>query len=356
MLNIEKISIEEVHIEKTPKLNEIVKIMKDYGGIADAYSLLPSKPYHTVSFQLNNTYSAFANALRRILVEEIIVSSMTTDENDILTDDEFISGLKKVLLKNLALTPINQESKLLESGCDIHLYVKNTTNDIIDVFASDIKITSNKKEVSNDLIIYPNIVIMRLRPGKYLNLRKIVIQTGRAYEHYGYFSLLNSTMYRPLDIIPYDQFTKKGEKSMEVDCSKFELGFTTCGNIMPKTVINKMIDKFEYDLLDIKTKITTYLKSDTGDYYSGDGCEVERVDEIYNYKFPGHYISVTAAIAMRCYKLDETIPFCTSRVDRFDSMIGFIRIKHADPNKLVLAAIDACLADLETIGDAFKKA
>ena len=355
MLNIEKISINEVHIEKTPELNEIVKIIKDHGDIADAYKLLPVKPYHSVSFQLNNTHSAFANAIRRIFVEEITTYSMTTDENDILTNDEFISGLKKVLLKNLALTPINQESKLLEPNYDMRLYVKNTTNDIIDVFASDIKITSGKKEVPNDLIVYPNIVIMRLRPGKFLNLRKIVIQSGRAYEHYGYFSLLNSTIYEPLDIVPYDQFTKKGEKSMEVDCSKFKLGFTTCGNIMPKTVINKMIDKFEYDLLDIKSKIATYMDANAGDYYSGDGCEVEIKDEIYNYKFPGHYISVTAAIAMRCYKLDETILFCTSRVDRFDSMIGFIRLKHATPNKLVMAAIDACLLDLETIGNAFNK-
>jgi hypothetical protein len=348
MFNIEKISIKEVNIERTQKLNEIVKIMKDYGNIADAYSLLPKKPYHVVSFQLNNTYSAFANALRRILVEEITVSSMIIDENDIDTNDEFISGLKKVLLKNLALTPINQESETLQTKIEMSLFVKNTTNDIIDIFAADIK-------NANDLIVYPNIVIMRLRPGKFLNLKKIVIQSGRAYEHYGYFSLLNNTTYKPIDIVPYDQFTKKGEKSMEVDCKKFELGFTTCGNIMPKNVINKMIDKFEYDLLDIKSKIETYSKSDSGDFYSGDGCDVEIKDEIYNYKFPGHYISVVAAIAMRCYILDNTIPFCTSRVDRFDSMIGFIRIKHASPNKLLITAIDACMSDLEIISNAFQK-
>ena len=352
-MNIEKISIKEVRIEKTPELNEIIKMMKEYGNIDNAYSLLPSKPYHVVSFQINNTDSAFANALRRILVEEITVYSMTIEEPNILTDDEFISGMKKVLLKNLALMPINQEHNMLDGDLKINLHVANNTNDIIDVFSSDIKVFNGKKDISEELITYPNIVIMRLRPGKYLNLREVYIQSGRAYEHYGYFSLLNSTMYKPLDITPYDQFTKQGQKSMEVDCSKFMLGFTTCGNITPKSVINKMTDKLEYDLLDIKAKVTKYSESDAGDYYSGDGCDVEIKNDVYNYKFPGHYISVVGAIAMRCYRLDPNILFCTSRVDRFDSMIGYIRLKHASPNKLLLAAIDACLEDLGRINDSF---
>jgi hypothetical protein len=352
MLNIEKVSVKEVRIEKTQQLNDIVKMMKEYGGIDDAYSLLPTRPHHVVTFQLNNTDSAFANAIRRIFVEEITVASMTISEGDIITDDEFIAGMKRVLIKNLALTPIDQDNKLLSTGVELHLNVRNTTNDIIDVYASDIKISGNK---TNDLIIYPNIVIMRLRPGRQLNLRKITIQTGRAYEHYGYFSLLNATKYKPLDITPYDQFTKKGEKSMEVNCSKFEMGFTTCGNISPKSVINKMIDKFEYDLSDIKSKVIAYSNAEAGDFYSGDNCEVEIKSDIYNYKFPGHYISVVGAIAMRCYRLDENILFCTSRVDRFDSMIGYIRLKHADPNKLLISAIDSCLADLEIISKAFAK-
>jgi hypothetical protein len=60
-------------------------------------------------------------------------------------------------------------------------------------------------------------------------------------------------------------------------------------------------------------------------------------------------------IARKCYDLDPNVPFCTSTVERFDSKIGIIRIKHVDPNKLLISAIDACIEDIEKVYAGFKK-
>ena len=58
-------------------------------------------------------------------------------------------------------------------------------------------------------------------------------------------------------------------------------------------------------------------------------------------------------IAQRCFILDANILHCSAGVDRYDTRLGIIKIKHADTNKILIAAIDACLADIETLQSAF---
>ncbi len=427
-LSIDKLKIQEVKHEPSKELDAIVKLMAKH-GTKDAYSMLPQSTKHHVSFVLNNTYSAFANAIRRTLVEDIPTKCMSINEKDILTDDEFISGMNDVLVKNLGLVPIMQFSDLANNPdkYDVYLSVFNNTNDIIDVKVRDIHVTtkkpkgkpekkkfgksgksgsggaqnigvqggdtqeeSNNSDVDieedieiiddvpesltdnsrtedektstlqktlqkNNELLAPddNILLMRLRPGKFLKLRNITIVSGTSAKDAGKFSLLNNIYYKPLDIQPYDQFTNKGTRSIEHDCKSFELQFTTCGNIMPREVMNAVHAKLSDDLADLKKKITLFASAQQGTYYSGQDCEVTYTDEVYNFKFNGHYISELMLIAMCCYRLDETIPFCTATVERFDSIVGIVRIKHADATKLLLKAIDVCQADLDTLLKAF---
>lgn len=360
MLTISNIDVTDFKITKSSELDKFVKIMAKH-GITDGYKLLPTSTKHIVKFQMNNTYSAFANAIRRVLTEEIETKSLNVLESNIQCDDEFILGMNDLLMKNLSLVPVYQTGDFIDSfdNYKTFLNVYNNTNDVIDVKVSDIECYSKKNKSTDSLLskLVPdsNITLIRLRPGKFLKLTSIVLQSGKACDNYAKFSLLNNVKYAPLDIDPYDQFTKKGTKSIEVDCKQFALEFTTCGNISPHDTISKVVDVLSADLLDIKKKITIYsgVKLDT--YYRGEACEVEISDDVYNYKFPGHYITVVCAIAMRCFKLDENILFCSATVERFDSVIGIIRIKHANPNKIVIAAIDACLEDLQILLKSFKK-
>lgn len=408
-LKVDKVQIEEIKIRKTPELDAIVKLMAQ-NGISDGYSLLPTSTKHKVSMQLNNTYSAFANAIRRTLVEDIPVWSLGVHETDILTDDEFISGMNDVLVKNLGLVPIMQTGKVIDAPdkYDLYLYVFNNTNEIIDVKASDINIVlkttkkSKKKggaqketdvdnttvdedadidednatvdvdadidldteiELDNktnastkkefNLIPDDNILLMRLRPGKYLKLRNIFPQSGTSAQDASKYSLLNNVSYEPLDMNPYDQFTGKGTRSIEHDCKSFLLEFSTCGNIEPKQVIQLAHKKLVSNLEDIRKKIQLYIDKGITSYYSGQDCEVTLQDEVYNFKFVGHYISELFMIAMNCLKLDDNVPFCAATVERYDSVVGLLRIKHADFTKLLLKSIDVCIKDLDIFLDAF---
>lgn len=392
-LKIEKLKIEEVKIHKTPELDAVVKLMEKH-GTPNGYELLPKSAKHHVSMQLDNTYSAFANAIRRTLVEDIPTYSLLVDEKDIITDDEFIAGMSDVLIKNIGLVPIMQSGAIIDNqvNYDIHLDVFNKSSEIIDVKVRDMVITakktrgggadsaldiniedeldesieevktykvkdskkSNMQEIDiNKLTPDNNILLMRLRPGKHLKIRNIQIQMGTSAVDAGKYSLLNNISYEPLGVVPYDQFTGKGTRSIDHDCSSFVIKFSTCGNITPKEVMQRVHHKLTSDLVDLKKKIQLYVDAGAGSYYSGQDCEVTLTDDVYNFKLIGHYISELYMISMCCYKLDENIPFCAATVERYDSIVGLLRIKHADYTKILMKAIETCQKDLDKLLSVF---
>lgn len=412
---VEDISIIAKKTEKTPELDAIDKQMQKH-GYPSAYDVLPKATYETTSFVLNNTFASFANAVRRCLVEEIATESMYVSADDIHTDDEFIAGIKDMLIKNLSLIPIRQGLSIGDEY-EIHLQVYNNSNNVLAVKTSEVKVrrrkatakpekrtvrpivkssqsrkptklTDTSVEIEDlgddlddaddadadletdepnysvetgdsefDLIPEPNVTLIRLRPGKYLNIDRIFIRRGYAYDDAASFTLLNNVKYKPLDIEPFDQFTGLGEKTEHKLSKKFYLEFTTSGNISSKEVIRLAVDRLTEDLLDIKMKIETYAEAVTqanNTFYNGENCSVEVVESVTTYKFPGHYITQMYMIGMRCFLLDETIQFVSPSVERFDSVVGIIRMKHADCNKLLLQSIQANIDDLTQVRKAFK--
>jgi hypothetical protein len=99
----------------------------------------------------------------------------------------------------------------------------------------------------------------------------------------------------------------------------------------------------------MRNKILSYVEAKEGSYFNGQDFEVDVHNGVYAYRFTGQYISELYLVAMCCFVLDENTPFCAATVERYDSKLGFIKIKHASPSKLLLASIDKCLKDLETI-------
>jgi hypothetical protein len=408
MFSVENLSIEKKSIKKSDVLDKYVKLMKDQEVHQNGYTLLPKNEWYEVSFELHNSNAGFANGIRRVLVGELEVQSMVVEEKDILTDDEFIAGMNDVLVKNIGLIPIYQDHGLSVNEYDIYLYAYNNTNDIIDIKVKDISVVAKtrskhhskvkgglvagKDDDTTDLAVvedisdtesttdtklekktvldgkledstalesdtklnsklFPegNITFVRLRPGKYIKMRNISFVSGKATDDAGRFTLLNNIRYKPLDIEPYDQFTGKGTRSIEHNCKKFALSFTTCGNITPKQVMNKVQDSINTLLNDIKSKVAIFDKAPTSTYYNGEGCEVTITDNMYNYKFPGHYFTPMNMISMQCYELDNNILHCSSAVERYDTLVGILRLKHPNPNELIGKAIDVILANLDKL-------
>jgi hypothetical protein len=441
-LKVEKVSIVEKKPLKSSKLDELVAMMKA-NGYSEGYELLPKKPGYDVDFELHNTYSGFANAIRRVIIEEIPVFCLNTDESKLRTDDEFISGTSDVLLKNINLTPIMQNVDIddYQSKC-IYLLKTNRTTEIIDIMAKDLiignrtavkhksmeklqkdlgdpNLKKSKKGGADDsdevkseypgkesnssnaenirksvrytmttddhsnvnrgsfriteailsrsyaeeeenmsvipiekLIPNNNIILVRLRPGKTIYIEDIGFEVGVGINSLSKFSLVENIRYEPIDMTPYDIFTGTGTRSIEYDPKKFRLGFTILGHTNPKDVINKTVESLNENLTNMRDKILKYSTEDKK-YYNVDGLEVTVAEEIYIYKFSKQYFTCVNMIAQRCFLLDENILFCTTGVERYDTRVGIIKLKHADCNKLLLKSIDACLADLKILNKSF---
>jgi hypothetical protein len=399
----------EKRVANEKALYPFVKMIKA-NGVSNPLSLLPQTPWHKVSFTLKKTSSSMANGIRRVLIEELLTKCLWFKDTDLTTDDEFI--LADVLQMNVGLIPIVQDGKNY-AGKVISLYKYNNTNDVIDIKASDIMISSSKvtikstdstlqssdksasKEivpttdaeddtvndvvddaespvphkskkkknpkiggVSNDalkeLIPDPNITIMSLRPGKFINIEEMSFLEGFSKDDAGKFSLLDNVSYHILNVDPYDQFTHKGKRSIEYDPTDFQISFKTCANITPKHVMKKLVDTIMIKLNRAKAFVIEYTKSeDPNAYFYTEGFEVKVNDEIKSYRFRGEYITLSNMLAHRCYALDPTILFCAPAVERLDSELAIVRLNHADANKLLITAIDDCITDVKTLADAF---
>jgi hypothetical protein len=360
MLKIEKVLIEEKKINKSKVLDNVLNLMKKNN--IDGNNMLPKNSWHEVSFELHNSYTGFANGLYRVLVEELLTLCISAEEKNIITDDKFIGDALDGLIKNLNLLPVKQE--LLDSDktdkLEIFLNKYNDTNDIQDITIDDFKIKDKTGKNVNIEEVFPetNIIVVRLRPGRFIKINNIFFEKGYSKNNAAKFSLLNNIIYYPTDIIPFNIYEKdekkRGTRSADHNSSSFFIKFITCGNIKPKTVISRMIESISENLNIIKTRIEKYNKSeDIKKYYSDEGIEVYNKNDVIHYVFTGQYLTIMNMISQRCYVLDNTIPFVTGGVERFDTNIGIIKIMHADPNNILLQAIDECFKDLEIIKKAF---
>ncbi len=346
-LSVEKILVKQVKIEDDNKeLNKLIELIKKSALHEDPRKLLPSYSWYTVDFVLNNTYAAFANAIRRTLISELPVKCLTFDEADLKTNDDFI--LSDVVMKNINLVPIMQN---YEGKNTISINVQNKTNDIIDVLSNDIKVNGA------NLVLDPNIVIIRLRPGKSLQINKLTIIEGYSKDNAAKFSLLDNVKYLPIDdnIEPFDSFTGQGTRSIEYDPKKFSLSFTTTGNISPRDVITKCANVLTNKLNLAKSKLLDYDKDEQNKkQYNAFGIEVSIIEDIHIYKFIGEYITLAYLLAQQCYILDNNVDYCAPAIDRYDNEIAIVKLKHASSTKLLLSAIDAILKDVNAFHAAFE--
>lgn len=361
-LQVKNLSIIKKNINETKELKEIFDSMVK-NGIENPMNLLPTSPWYEMSFRLSNTYSGFANGIRRVLMEEIPTKCLDFNENNYETDDEFI--LIDKIQKDINLIPINQDFDEKEiNKYTINLYKYNKSNKIIDVKASDIDIIIDSKSNRNTiklnynknnsinikkLIPDPNIIISVLRPGKFISIKKFTLVEGLCKNDASKFSLLDDVTYKPIVENPFDSLKHKGTRSIQTNPTEFDIKISTASNISILSLTNKLCNVIINKLKNAKHNIEEYIKSEEkSDYYS-DNFEVHIYDNIKKYKFHGEYITLSYMLAQRCYLLDKNILFCTPSVDRFDTEIAIIKLKHPDSDNLLISACDECVKDIEIL-------
>jgi hypothetical protein len=341
--------------EQQEKFNECVSYAEKAGY--NLHDILPRNSKYTIRFDIINANTDLANAIRRCMIDEVEVISLTFDSSDLLiherNHDEFI--LPEYLKKNIEAVPISQD--LDYNRVSIELDVENKTDEIRNVYTGDILFRdASGREIENSNIFSTNICIAKLRPGKRLRVAKMQLVKGKCLDDSNKFRLTQSEYYEILDVKPLlvEKYGKiEGKSSLEVNPSSFRIGFSTYRNIDPKNVIDKVCDSLIGRLDKIRRGLESIQIVDSGNITLSNFSEeisIELVGDVYHVIIDDEYWTMGNLISRYCYILDpENIAFVCPSIEHTQVERAIIKIKHPQVKEILIDAIAKAVADLSNI-------
>lgn len=302
--------------------------------ISDNLDLLPNINHETLSFQLTKTNVEFANAIRRVVTNELEINNLYVDMSEIKSDDKFI--LSNLIKDRLELICINQDIPL---DCKFKIHVNNNTLDIKKITTKDL-ILQNNKHLDIKTLFNTNILICYLNSNKYLNVSDIIIKSNTGIEN-GKYALCN-VHYKNINT----EFTIP---SLNNDTTDFEFKFNTNGNIKPKQIINKTVLILNKRL----TVIEDNIKNNSKVYNNYQQELVESINlyiiknnDIYNYYINNETHTIGNLLVRYIYDIYPEIELVNYTIEHPLKKQVIINIKHSDHNKLILDAIKNIKKDL----------
>ncbi|AIB52132.1 hypothetical protein E24_00445 [Faustovirus] len=255
-----------------PSVNASVKVSdiqvieeKPVGLSPEASSKLQAMFYPKYcSFIVSNIDNAIANGLRRTMLQELLVSHLTFDEENFKCNDAFI--LIDMIKKRFNLIPILQDTS---QEAVFELIVDNRTPTDIVVYTTDLRIIKGAKKIPCN-----KIPLFSLAVGCSIKIKNIRVEQKFAYEYgFGGCIAFNCASV-PVDIKPIEQRAiadqyhdyyaniasalkdgdvtklKHGLPSSVANPNVYKLSLRTNGNIAPEEVIKAacgaMIERLEY--------------------------------------------------------------------------------------------------------------
>ena len=304
---------------------------------------LPKNTPCDVSFELHNTTTEMANALRRCINSEIEVLVMDFEDSNFTSDDSFI--ILHELKKRINLIPIRQIS-----GIKHHINVYNDTGVIIPVYSKDIKEGSSKKDIKDrkEQMFSHTFIITYLRPGKKLVINNILIKKGISYKNGTMFSFPGKVKYSCIDLEDDEKSGEKIKSSMLCEPTKYRL-------TVPK---QKFIDPVQIIKIAVKTLgekisfIERLVDTNTENYYSSE-MEIIYTKNKGSYKIYGETYTIGNLLVRHGMNVDKTIKniHCIKKHPSFDYIT--VELEHAEPRKIMLNAISDIKKELKNINDAF---
>ena len=324
----------------------------------DGKDLLPKRSKYQVSFEINNTCSGFANGIRKCIIDEIPIVSLTMDSDKFSTSDRYI--LSDYLQKNIELIPIHQEIDFEKSKkWTIQIDITNSTDEVIDIKSGDIEIFDGKKKIPIESIMSPNISIVELHPAMFIKISEITIIRGMSKNDASKFASVSNTRYEILDIKPLAHTKEEktqGSSSLISNPTSFRIGYTTYRNVDdPKTIIYRCCDTLTNRLEAFKKEIDN-IKEDPElkiiSYFST-LLDVETRGDFKFFNFKDESRTLPNMISQYCFLLDPNIPFSAPSLIHPSTEIGVVKIKHTNSLKIIQDSITAILKDISILKKTF---
>lgn len=369
---------------KTEDIDLVSKLKKTNNAITDNFSkfkkelgfnlfeLIPEEKINTVSFNIKDTNSAFANAIRRTIVSEMPVWSLELDMDDFKTDDPYIRFDDLAIKINS--TPIHQSfiNKLSKEGKNpnriikFKIYVRNDTPQMINVNSNDIEISDGYK--SNETLIIPHIPLQMLSSNSYMRV-KLKLVKGYGYENSAKFSAIPMPHYYPSDHTPLEVRYKKpplGVSSLVVDPKEFYFKYDTYTYYKnPLEIMIICIEELKRrirfvmsHILEFKKKPIT-IKDIPKDLqgkivmYKNEIIEIRKEGITYFINIKGESVTVSKLFSRYIFEAHKGIELVTDSNDHPSIRAVTIKIQDDNAIKLMLKAGEKIIGDLDSIKKSF---
>ena len=316
----------------------------------DAKALLPARPKFRVDFTISGTCSGFANGIRKCIMEEIPIYSLALGE--IETNDAYI--VSDVLQKNIDLLPIIQDGYSLEEmkAWKFSLDILNVTDQIMSVKSGHINISSKGKNIPVDAVMSTNITIAELRPAMFVKCTDFEVVTGTSQEDAAKFASVSNTRYIIEPARQADESCLMGSSLMK-NPTEFRLGYTTYRNVVdPKVIMMRACDSLSIRLTAFGRELTEVKDDDTLTHFSN-LLDIEMRSDYAMFNFKNESWTLVNMISQYCYLLDPSIPFVAPAIIHPSTATGVVKLKHANPLRIVCDAIERILSDIEILKKAF---
>jgi DNA-directed RNA polymerase subunit L len=322
----------------------------DYLDIGvDAKALLPTRSKFRVDFTISDTCSGFANGIRKCMMEEIPIYSLELGE--IVTNDAYV--ISDVLQKNINLLPIIQDAYDLDDmkTWKFSLDVTNVTDRIMPVKSGSIKISAKGKDIPIETFVSPNITIAELRPTTNLKCKDFSIVVGMAQDDAAKFASVSNTRYLISGPVPDEQ--NPGSSSLVENPREFRLGYTTYRNVNdPKAIMRRVCEAlngrlvaFMYELKEVRDVAALMHFSNS--------LDIETRGDFKIFNFKNESWTLVNMISQYCYMLDPSIPFVAPSIVHPSTSVGVVKIKHANPLRIIADAITHIISDIDILRKAF---
>lgn len=292
---------------------------------------LPIFNKESIEFDLINSNEAFANGIRRIFNDELLVNVLDVNIYDLKTDDKYI--LPDNIIERLNLIPVKQD---IPKDTLFNINVINNTSDIMKIYTKDMV---NKKKEDKNVYFNTNILICTLKPNHYLYINNIKINSN-----YGYIDNKYSMGSYNYEIINTDF----NIPSLNNNITDFRIELITNGNIKLDRLIVLIYDCLHIRLKYIQDSINNYninLNSTDINKLINDIFIIEN-NNIYEIHINNEYHTIGNLITKYVFNLDPNIELINYKLEHPLRHKIIINIKHNEYKKIINDSIEKIIKDL----------
>lgn len=332
MLKIQNINIIDYNIN----LNKSDKKFSTFISLLEKNKyLIPDLQKFGIKFQLINSNEAFANAIRRIFNDELLVKCLNSSIFDLKTNDKYI--LPDTILERLNQIPILQS---IPENTKFYLNITNDSNDSIKIYTDNI-INTDK----NDKNIYfnKNILLCTLKSNKYLIINNIKInkQYGTINNNYSVGSFSYKSINTDFNISSLNNNLKDFELELILNIAKDKKKDL-------ESLINQIYDNLYIRLKNIQNKIKNYI-------IDNNSTNINKIihdlfiinnNDIYEIHINNEYHTIGNLLTKYIFLLDNNIELINYKLEHPLREKIIVNIKHSDYKKIINDAIENIINDL----------